>query len=405
MIVSVRRLPIDAGTAGACALTVVACAVAYGGLFSHAYPGDVGVYADYGRELVDRGLIPYRDFFSEYPPGTVPVFALPALVWDAHYVLFFKLWMTACAVGFTACSVWLLRRLGLGRLRLVPIVIAPPLLGPVFLNRYDPLPALLVSLALVALLRSRERTTGALLGVGTAMKLYPAIFLPLVARRVSLLGRTGKAFVISGAVLVLPFVALGPGGVRYSLRVQLGRQLQIESLGSSILLAVSNLGIHHVQWVAGQLNQPSSINLGGSLPDAVGLFSSLLSVALVLLVAWVYWRGPDDDARLVTAFAASIAAFTVFGKVLSPQYLTWLVPLVPLASGRRGLAASGTLVAAIALSMPEYLFWGRHGLRDQDWTVWLLLVRNGLLVATFWLLYSELRRGAPPFGWRFAKGP
>ncbi len=396
MIVPVWRRSIDRGLAGACALTAAACAAAYGGLLSHAYPGDVGVYADYGRNLVDGGLIPYRDFFSEYPPGTVPVFALPALVWDAHYVLFFKLWMSACAVGLTACSVWVLRRLGLGPLRLAPIVVAPLLLGPVFLNRYDPLPALLVSLGLVALLCSRDRATGALLGAGTAMKLYPAILLLVVARRASLLGRAGKAFVITGAVLVLPFVALAPGGVRYSLRVQLGRELQIESLGSSILLAGSKLGIHHVQWVAGDPNQPSSINLGGSLPGAVGLLSTLVAVALVLLVAWTYWRGPDGDARLVTAFAASVAAFTVFGKVLSPQYLTWLVPLVPLVPGRRGLAAAGALVAALALSMPEYLFWGRHGLRNQDWTVWLLLVRNGLLVAMFWFLYSELRRGAIP---------
>ena len=77
--------------------------------------------------------------------------------------------------------------------------------------------------------------------------------------------------------------------------------------------------------------------------------------------------------------------------MLSPQYLTWLVPLVPLVAGRRGLYAAGTLIAAMALTMPEYLFWGRYGVRDQNWTVWLLLARNGLLVATFCLLYSALR--------------
>ena len=43
----------------------------------------------------------------------------------------------------------------------------------------------------------------------------------------------------------------------------------------------SKLGIHHVDWIAGK---PGSIDLGGHLPDAVALLSSLLSLALVLLV-------------------------------------------------------------------------------------------------------------------------
>ncbi len=400
MILRMPRPSIDGALVGACLLTAAACAAAYGGLFSHAYPGDTYVYSSYGRELVLHGQIPYRNFYDEYPPGTVPVFALPALVWNAHYVLAFKLWMTACAVGFTACSAWVLRRLGLSMLRLAPIVAAPLLLGPVFLNRYDPLPALLVSLSLVTLLRAQERTTGALLGIGTAIKVYPAILLPLVARRMRLLGRAGVAFLLAGAILVLPFFALAPGGVGYSLKTQLERHLQIESLGSSILLVVSKLGIYHVSWFAGK---PGSIDIGGPLADGVGVLSSLVALALVALIARIYWRGGDDDARLVTAFAATVAAFTVFGKVLSPQYLTWLVPLVPLASGRRGLQASATLVAALALSMPEYLFWGRYGLRNQNWTVWLLLIRNGLLVATFCLLVSGLRRDAVGSR-RFASG-
>ena len=123
----------------------------------------------------------------------------------------------------------------------------------------------------------------------------------------------------------------------------------------------------------------------------IGVLSSVLAITLVLVVALVYWRGPDDDARLVTAFAAVVTAFTVFGKVLSPQYLTWILPFVPLAAGRRGLYAAGTLLAALALTQP-YSYGGR--VLDFDWTVWPLLARNLLLVATFALLYASLRREA-----------
>jgi len=373
----------DRTTLAACALFVVSCAVAYGGLFSHAYPGDAGTYAIYGRALVEHGRIPYRDFYDEYPPGSVPVFALPALIWNAHYILTFKLLMTACGVGFVACAVWTIRRLGLSRLRLVPIVLAPALLGPVFLNRYDPVPTLATMLALVALLRARDGATGAWLGVGTALKLFPAALLPVAARRVRSLRGAGW-YAAALLALCLPFFALAPGGVGFSLKTQLERHLEIESVGASILLALSKLGIHHVGYAA-----RSSIDVSGSLADAVGVVTSVVLVLLVALVVWTYLRGADDDARLVTAAAAVVAAVVTFAKVLSPQYLTWLVPLVPLAAGRKGAYAAGAFLVALALTQPEYIV-DKFGLRHQNWTVWALCARNAALVVTFGFLLAQL---------------
>jgi hypothetical protein len=375
----------DRTTLAAGALFVVSCAVAYGGLFSHAYPGDVGTYAIYGRALVEHGRIPYRDFYDEYPPGSVGIFALPALIWNAHYVLTFKLLMAACGLGIVACAVWIVRRLGLSRWRLAPVVLAPACLGPVFLNRYDPVPALLTSLALVVLLRSRERTAGALLGAGVAVKLFPlAVVLP-AARRVRERTASAAAFVIALALLVLPFFALAPGGVGFSLKTQLERHLQIESLGSSILLVLSKLGLHHVGYV-----ERSSIDVGGGLAAAVGAVSTVLAVLLVLFAILVYVRGVDTDERLVTAFAACVTAVVAFGKVLSPQYLTWLVPLVPLAAGRRGRQAAVAFLVALVLTQPEYIV-DKWGLRHQNWTVWALFLRNAALVGTFCLLAAALR--------------
>jgi hypothetical protein len=374
-------------TAVAAALFLVSCCVAYGGLFSHAYPGDVGTYAQYGRALVLHGRIPYRDFYDEYPPGSVPVFALPVLIWNAHYVLVFKLLMTACGLGIVLCSASLVRRLGLSPWRLAPAVAAPVLLGPVFLNRYDPLPALLTALALVALLAARERTSGALLGAGTAIKLYPAVVLPIAVRRVKSLTGAGIAYVVAGAVLFVPFFLIAPGGVGDSLWTQAKRHLQIESLGASFLLAGSKLGIHHESWIAGK---PGSVDLGGLAADTVGVVTSLLSLALVAAAAWAFWRGPDDDARHVTGWAAVVSAFVVFGKVLSPQYLTWLLPFVPLAAGRKGRWAAIVFFVALALTQFEYLLPDKHGLENQNWMVWVLLVRNLALVGAFGLLLAQL---------------
>ena len=50
------------------------------------------------------------------------------------------------------------------------------------------------------------------------------------------------------------------------------------------------------------------------------------------------------------AFAAAIAGVLAFAKVLSPQYLVWLIPFVPFG----GVAAGALLVAALALAQSWY---------------------------------------------------
>jgi hypothetical protein len=195
------------------------------------------------------------------------------------------------------------------------------------------------------------------------------------------------AYLVAGAVLFLPFFALAPGGVGYSLWTQAKRHLQYETLGASILMALDKLGVYHAHVIAGK---PGSLDLGGGVADAVGVLTSLLSLALVALVVRAYVRGPRDTARFVAAWTGGLAAVTFFAKVLSPQYLTWLVPFVPLVAGRCGLYAAGAFTLALALTQPYS--YGGH-LRYLDWTVWPLLARNALLAAAFVLVYRALRLG------------
>ncbi len=82
-----------------------------------------------------------------------------------------------------------------------------------------------------------------------------------------------------------------------------------------------------------------------------------------------------------------MCAFIVLGKLLSPQFLIWLVPLVPLVRGRRGAAASALLAAAFVMTQvffpsrySEYVF--------HLHLAGLVLARNlvliGLLVLLSW---------------------
>jgi L-cystine uptake protein TcyP (sodium:dicarboxylate symporter family) len=115
----------------------------------------------------------------------------------------------------------------------------------------------------------------------------------------------------------------------------------------------------------------------------------------VLVSLWIgFARGPADPARLVRYAAACVVAFVALGKVLSPQFLIWLVPLVPLVRGRRGVGASALLAVALVLTQLWFPFrYWDLALRFDELASWLVLVRDLVLVALLGVLAWPRRPG------------
>lgn len=399
---------IVAATLAAVALFVGSWALLHFGFYKHKQILDTPVYQRYGNLIAD-GKVPYRDFAVEYPPGALPMFALPGLAEPGHdqqvsegFRRTFQTLMWICgALAICAMAVVLraLRGPPVGVwAALVFAALAPLLLGSVLLSRFDLWPAAIVAIALAALVTDRVRTGHALLGLGVSAKLFPAVLLPVaigfVWRR---LGRS-EAIVCAGiavgviVVVFLPFVILSPGGVWDSLKTQVDRPLQVESLGASLLLAA-----HHAfgVGVTGETSHGSQ-NLAGSVAHAVAI-AAVVAQALVLLWIWTsFARGPATREAFVRASAASLCAFVAFGKVLSPQFLIWLIPVVPLVRGLRGLAAGFLLAVALGLTQLWFPFrYFRLALDFEPGLSWLLLVRDLTLVAIALVLAVSLRRREP----------
>ena len=93
---------------------------------------------------------------------------------------------------------------------------------------------------------------------------------------------------------------------------------------------------------------------------------------------------------LLCAAAAAVAGFVAFGKVFSPQYLIWLVPLVPLGAG-----VLETVLLAAALVLTQLWFLDYVTPFDLDSGVWLVVARDALMLALFVVLVLRLRRFAP----------
>ncbi len=375
------------------------------GFYTRDQVVDTPVYQRYG-DAMRSGQVPYRDFRLEYPPGALPTFVIPSLLRERRddldgYERGFEALMWLCGAGLLAAMVAALDALGVRPARIGAAVafaaLAPLALGSVVRTRFDLWPAALTAGALALLLRGRTRLAFAVLGAAVAAKLYPGVLLPLFVAEVW--RREGRraalwASGVFGAVMAavfLPFAVLGADGLGWSFGRQLSRPLQIESLGSSFLLAAHQAFGLGITMRSGHGSQ----NLVGTGADVLaGIQTAVQAAALIGIWVW-FARGPADGGRLVRAAAAAVCAFVAVGKVFSPQFLIWLVPLVPLVRGRRGLAASAVFGAVLVLTQLWFPFryWDLV-LRFDGLASWLVFVRDLLMVGLLVLLLWPTRRRA-----------
>jgi hypothetical protein len=363
---------------------------------------DTPVYESYG-DAMRAGEVPYRDFALEYPPAALPVFLAPELTAKrgdfGAYGRAFEKWMAGCgAVMVLLCALvlFLLRVPPLGAAApLALVAVSPLLLGNLLLSRFDLWPAALAVGALAALLGGRELVGAIVLGVAVSAKLWPGVLVPLGIAWVWRRRGAGAATAWTGvlvavvAAIFLPFVILAPDGVRHALATQAGRPLQIESLGAAFLIWA-----HHVFGLAIAVRTDhGSQNVEGSAADVVGVVTTLVQVAAVAGVWTLFGRGRATPWRLVGAGAAAVAAFVAFGKVFSPQFMVWLIPLVPLARGAAGRAASALLAVALVLTQWwfPYRYW-RLPLQLDKTVAGAVLLRDLAVVAIALVLLNALRQ-------------
>jgi hypothetical protein len=357
---------------------------------------DTPVYETYGTAIED-GAVPYRDIEPEYPPGALPAFVVPALLSSDQegFRYAFEWLMALCGVAAVVLTAVTLRGLRATRARTVAALALvgafPLLLGSVVLTRFDLYPAALVAGAVAALVHGRHRLGFGVLGAAVAVKLYPVVLVPLAlayawrlrGRREAIVCLAVLAAVVSAAFL--PFVAVDPGGVAHSLGHQLSRPLQIESLGSALYLAAHQLAGIGVEVRSGHGSQ--NLHATGTAVTAI-----LLSAIQVVALVWIWLRRPGSAEELVRWSAAALVAFVALGKVLSPQFLIWLVPAVVLVA-----AATPALLLAGALVLTQLWFPSRYWdlVRELDaLPAGLVLARDVVLVGLLLVLVRDSRRAA-----------
>ncbi|GAA3555167.1 hypothetical protein GCM10022197_07890 [Microlunatus spumicola] len=285
--------------------------------------GDVFYYWRRVSGLVEAGL---PGTLREYPTPVVWFLSLPQVAGGGSrtgYLVAFILLMLALD-GVLTYALW--RSAGRRHDVAIDFWIAYVfLVGPLCYTRFDMVPAVLAGGALLAA-RRRPWLTGALTGLGAAIKLWPALLAGAFAVRRRGRGQMLGAFVGVGFGLAALSLAAGGASRLFSpLTWQSGRGLQIESVWATPLMIAR--AFDPERWTVRYSTFQAYEVFGPCVSTLLAVSTAATVVGLLVTVA-LFARGfanPQVGAvALGLLVLATIAITTITNKTLSPQYLLWL---------------------------------------------------------------------------------
>ena len=387
-MIATRRLAIPA-----MALTAIAVLSTTSGPTSDDSISDLGLYRDYAQ-LWQDGESPYDQLSLEYPPLALITFRLAALAGssDHAYPITFGLLMLACLLGVMVVCSALAGERGLQAAWVVAL--SPLFCGVMLRTHFDLVPVVLAVGAVLALLRQRPMLGFALIAAGTMAKGFPIVLAPIAIAWLLGQGRTRDAlrgaavFAAVVAVVSLPFIG---GGYLDAYRFHLQRPLQVESTPAVLVLALGAGEVTGAGTTITDRFRSNGIRLAGS--QLLGALTLALFVLVIAAFAWLAGRDPTE-ASLLLGCAGAVLAFVALGKVLSPQFMIWLVPIVAVGWARGARWLAGLCAAAMVLTQFEFPSRYFDLVSRDPATVALVAVRNSLLLAAL-IVCLWLASGSP----------
>ncbi|HLY32551.1 MAG TPA: hypothetical protein VKQ36_16120 [Ktedonobacterales bacterium] len=216
----------------------------------------------------------------------------------------------------------------------------------------------------------------ALLAIGALLKLYPALFIPLLAiwewrqqRRPANANRPASPWLMRWRWLGGPLLAAALTiGVQWAadllaqtsgvpwLSVQSRRPPQIESTAAAFLW------LGEVLQGRGGAIRAISVQRSLAFVEGPGQALGLVTEGLALLaIAWAAWGLATGAIPLLRGWAGALLALMGGATIFSPQYMIWALPLVALASAGYGiLARSENLTPRLPLPQREGVVCASH---------------------------------------------
>jgi alpha-1,6-mannosyltransferase len=326
--------------------------VASAGIDPYAYPPAAPEVAG----LRDASIYPrlnHTTWRTVYPPPAQAFFR--AVYWVApDSVAAMKLALGVAELLAMAALVLLLRTLDLPPGRLAIYAWHPLVLVEIWGSGHlDALVLAAVTAAALASARRRDGLSALLLGIGTLVKLYPAVlFLLLPGRRRAWVAAVFASVLVAGIVLT--------GGLRSWPIAPIGRYVRDEYFNPGLVRSL--------------VNEPL-----------------LALAATAVWVVAVAWR--NDAGPLAARAVPLVAGVLVLAPNVFPWYAVWLVPFLAVTPSVPLIAFTGTVAFAYSFFLSE------------PWTIplWARLVEGAplgiaaaLVLRTAWVEARRAHAGARP---------
>jgi hypothetical protein len=309
---------------------------------------DVGEYLRYALAFW-MGVPQFHVLPAEYPPLSMLPLSLALLPFGRPPLGF----VVGMAAVFLLGYGWLRRFAGPRVAHRYALYL---LLGAqgTLLGRYDLVPALVTAGALLCARRGRFGPAYALLALGAALKLYPAVLVPLVAiaqwralreegteagraalralRGVALFGALALA-AVAGPALLVGADALAP------FRYATSRPVQVESAAGSVV------------WLGTLAGVPARVVYAFVSQGFEGPLAEVVAAPFLVIFAagylWLCWRAARGRLGVDGAFLAALCLLLATSKVLSPQYLIWVLPVAATVGGNEVWWAAIALLTSL----------------------------------------------------------
>jgi hypothetical protein len=371
-------------------------------LYKMQYSG-TPLYLDFASRVL-HGSLPYRDFSLEYPPFALVFFLLPRFLTSTYitYAVYYRVEVFIFILIGLYILYLIAQRLGKSPWKIMMIyTVAILAMGPILAEQYDVFPAVLTLLALYFFWVGKYKTSWVLLALGALTKIYPLFLAPIFLlyhlrnREYRRIWSGVITFAVTSLIIFLPFLILSPSSILYLINYHSQRGIQLESVYSSFLLIGDKLGLTSVKLAM----DFGSWNLVSPLADALAKISLYLTGLLLLIAYWFIFTqmkpGKSQFTRLGAYALLVTGVALVFGKILSPQYLIWLIPFLPLIFGPLRYGILSTFVAIGILTYTIFPLNYYPLLYLQTGIIVVLFLRNILLILLTVMAAVSLKRMKP----------